>query len=159
MRAALRGMGRLVPKGRYLALRRNGSIIMSDTPDELRDLREFRYQATGAVLINGLGLGIATCMALGKPEVTSVTVIELSQDVINLVAPHIIDSRLTIIQADAYTYLPKKGTKFDVVWHDIWDTICADNLEGMKRLHRKYGKRATWQGSWCRHQCKRMKYY
>ena len=34
--------------------------------------------------------------------------------------------------------------------HDIWDDICLDNLETMATLHRKYGRRCDWQGSWKR---------
>jgi hypothetical protein len=34
------------------------------------------------------------------------------------------------------------------VWHDIWLDLCTDNLEGMGKLHRKYGRRTDWQGSW-----------
>jgi hypothetical protein len=34
-----------------------------------------------------------------------------------------------------------KGKRYDMVWHDIWDDICSDNLEGMAKLHRKYGDR------------------
>jgi len=86
----------------------------------------------------------------------SVTVVEKSKDVISLVAKHYLgDHRVTIVNADAYLYKPPKGVKYDAVWHDIWDNICGDNLPEMTRLHRKYGKRADWQGSWCRSLCRR----
>lgn len=42
------------------------------------------------------------------------------------------------------------GTYWDVAWYDIWPEITSDNLEGMKRLHRSYGRRVGWQGSWAR---------
>lgn len=154
--SALRDRGRYCPAGTtYTRLTRNGRVIMSDTPAELRDLYEFRRAATGSVLINGLGLGIAAAMALAKSEVSDVTIIEQSLDVLALVAPSLACDRLTIIQADAYEWNPPKGRQWHVVWHDIWDDICADNLIGMKRLHRKYGRRAVWQGSWCRYECQR----
>jgi spermidine synthase len=129
---------------------------MSDTPAELEDMYYFVYHAKGKVLINGLGLGAAVQAVLSKPEVEHVTVIEISEDVIKLVADHYLKrygDRLTIIHADALTWQPPKGQKFDTVWHDIWDSICTDNLEEMGRLHRRYGKRAAWQASWCREQC------
>ena len=53
-------------------------------------------------------------------------------------------------QADALEYKPPRGEQYDVVWHDIWPNICTDNLPEMHKLHRKYGRRCNWQGSWCR---------
>src|SRR6185436_9919532 len=52
--------------GRYARLKRNGRVIMSDTPAEIRDLHELYVHAQNAerVLINGLGLGCALRLAL-----------------------------------------------------------------------------------------------
>lgn len=157
MRAAISfaSRGRSTPAGTYERLLRNGQVIMSNTPDELRDLWRFRGRATGRVLINGLGLGIAASLALAKPEVTAVLVIEIDGELIDLVSPRLTDDRVTILQYDALTWRPPVGALWDVVWHDIWDDICADNLADMKRLHRKYGRRCGWQGSWCRYECER----
>ena len=55
---------------------------------------------------------------------------------------------LEIIEADAYLYQPPKGIRYSVVWHDIWPDLCEDNLKEMGTLHRRYGKRCDWQGSW-----------
>lgn len=148
--------GRYVPAGTYTRLRCNGSTVMSNTPDEIDDFYEFLHHATGNVLINGLGLGVVLDACLAKPEVTHVTVVEVSEDVINLVGIHFQKKhgdRVTIVQADALEYKPPKGSHFDAVWHDIWTDICADNLPEMKKLHRKYGRVADWQGSWCRYLC------
>jgi hypothetical protein len=149
LRSMLHASKRYVPPGKYTRLKCDGrGIIMSDTPDELRDFSHFVHKAHGTVLINGLGLGCLAQALLEKPEVTEVTVIEISQDVINLVAPHLADPRLTVIHADAYVWGPPKGKRWDCVWHDIWDNICTDNLELMARLHRKYARRAEFQASW-----------
>jgi hypothetical protein len=145
--------GRGLTPGNYTKLTRHGNIIMSDTPAEMRDLWPLYSPARGFVLINGLGLGMAVKAVLSKPEVEHVTVIERSPDVLALVAPHYRSKRCDIIEADAFAWQPSKGSRYSAVWHDIWDDICTDNLEGMKRLHRKYGRRADWQGSWCRHLC------
>ena len=153
------GMGnRIMKAGAYTKLMRNKTIVMSDAPAEIMDHSYFVYKAKGNVLINGLGLGWIVEALFQKKEVETITVIEKSQDVINLVAKHYEnkcpkDKKLWIIQADALNYKPVKGKKFDAVWHDIWDYICSDNLEDMKKLHRKYGKRTNWQGSWCRELC------
>jgi spermidine synthase len=113
----------------------------------------FIYKAEGHVLINGLGLGVCLKAVLEKKEVIKVTVIEKSEDVIKLVAPSFQDDRVEIINADAFEYKPPKGVVYDVVWHDIWQDICTDNLEQMKKLHRKYGRKCKWQGSWSRKLC------
>jgi hypothetical protein len=55
----------------------------------------------------------------------------------------------------AFEWKPPKGVRYDAAWHDVWDDICTDNLVGMRKLHRKYGKRCGWQGSWCRGECER----
>ena len=86
-------------------------------------------------------------------EVEEVTVIEISPEVIKLVGTTLLklySKKLIIIQADALTWDPPKGVRYNAVWHDIWPTICADNWESMKRLHRRYGRKCDWQDSWQR---------
>lgn len=164
LRAIISGRGRFVPAGKYIRLIHKGRLmdvlVMSDTPDEIRDHLEAIHKARGHVLVNGLGLGIVIQAMLNKPEVEKVTVIEISPDVIALVGPHYqthFGDRLEIIEADAFTWQPPKGVRYDVVWHDIWNDICADNLPEMHKLHRKYGRRAGWQGSWCRWRCEEQR--
>ena len=154
LRAAFHGYNEYVPPGVYKKLTCRGEVVMSNTPMEIRTHWEIIHKAKGAVLLNGLGLGVCLKAILEKPGVTSVTVIEKSKDVINLVAgTYANDPRVKIIEADALEYKPAKGQRFDCVWHDIWTYICADNLEEMKKLHRKYGKKCDWQGSWERYRC------
>jgi hypothetical protein len=158
LRAAFHGgRGRISP-GEYKKLSRNKELIMSNTPDECRDFAHFVHVASGSVLVNGLGLGVLLKALLNKPEVTEVTVIENSPDVIKLVAgTYRKDSRVTIIEADAFTWEPPKGKRYYAVWNDIWDDITSDNLPEMAKLHRKYGKRCDYQESWCKRQCQEAK--
>lgn len=143
-----------VPAGDYTRLMRGRVVVMSDTPMEERTNGWIMRRARGRVLINGLGIGMVLREVLAKPDVVSVTVIEKAPEVIELVGPTFADDpRLTIIQADALEYQPPRGEKFDIVWHDIWDFICSDNLPEMHRLHRKYGRRTKEQWSWCRERC------
>lgn len=142
--------------GTYTRLMRGSTLVMSDTPAEMRDHIIAVHKAHGHCLINGLGLGMVLAAVLRKPEVSAVTVVEVSGELIEMVGPHYRDPRVTFVTADAYEYTPPKNLRFGMVWHDIWDTISVENLEGMKRLHRKYGRRAEWQGSWCRSECEWM---
>lgn len=156
--SALRG--RHVPIGEtYTRLMRDYVLIMSDTPAEMNDHYYAVRYAKGNCLLNGLGIGMVLKNILLKPEVTNVTVVEISQELIDMISPYYDDPRVTYICADALTYKPPKGMKYDMVWHDIWDYICSDNLDDMTKLHRKYGKRAKWQGSWCKRECQRARGY
>ena len=147
---------RHVNEGTYTRLMRGGEVIMSDTRAEIVDHLTVIRKACGHVLINGLGLGAVLCAVARKPEVEHVTVVELESDVIALAAQHYIDrygAKIEIICADAFTWQPPKGKRFDVVWHDIWPYITTDNLKEMGKLHRRYGRRCNWQGSWAKELC------
>jgi hypothetical protein len=161
MRAAFSAssLGRYVPEGEYTGLYIGDSVMMSDTPDELCDHIKAYMQARGTCLISGLGLGCITEGMLKKTSsdgniaVEKVIVLEKSEDVIKLVGPYLLDrygDRLEIRNVDALEYKSPRGERYDVVWHDIWLNICLDNLDDMSRLHRKYGRKADWQGSWQR---------
>lgn len=155
------GMGaRTLSPGTYTKITRCGKTIMSDTNAEINDHSYFIHRAKGHVLVNGLGLGWVVEALFRKKEVKTITVIEKSKDVINLVKQHYYDKcpknkYLIIVHADAFDFKPQKGQRYGAVWHDIWEDICADNLPEMHKLHRKYGRRTDWQGSWCRALCER----
>ena len=147
--------GRGVPAGTYKRLKRNGTVVMSNTPDEIRDFSYFVRISHGSILINGLGLGCVVKKLLNKSEVTKITVIEKNEDVIKLVAPYFKDERLTVIHADAFEYNPPKDVVYGAVWHDIWDYITSENIPEMKKLHKKYAKKTNFQESWCKRECEK----
>ena len=169
MMAAIHGSRRSVDAGTYTGLyvvsdrdqpgeRRH--LLMSDTPDEMRDHWDPIHNACGHVLINGLGIGMVLQAVACKPSVTKVTVVEISQDVISLVWPHyqkMFGDKIGVVLGDAYKYQPPRGESYGYVWHDIWDAVCSDNLEQMAVLHRKYGRRTIKQGSWCKGECQAQK--
>ena len=148
------GRGGHVQPGNYTRLMRRNSCdnpIMSDTPDEIADHLYPINQAKGHVLINGLGLGVVLNGCLIKKEVEKVTIIELSEDVIKLVEPHYrtkYGNRFEVIHADAFEFSPPKGTRYNMVWSDIWDNICEDNWDSYKKLKRKYCRKSDWYGAW-----------
>jgi hypothetical protein len=180
--------GRPIQPGTYTCLMRRGDVVMSDVPAEQKDLREFAARAEGQVLINGLGLGLALMMAWRKPQVESITVIEKSEEVCTLVGVHFLQTlwpvrmhvrnehddgwittfspgnmlperlRLTIIQADAFTWRARRGRhgqRFNVIWHDIWDEICGDHWPAMLKLLNRYHRKCDWQGAWCADEVRR----
>lgn len=150
--------GRGVPVGEtFTKLMRGGTLVMSDTPAEMRDHSGAVREAKGSCLLNGLGIGMVLKNVLLKPEVIDVTVVEISQELIDLISPFYSDPRVTYVCCNAFDYKPPKGKRYQMVWHDIWDSICADNLPEMEKLHRKYARRTDWQSSWARYECRRYR--
>jgi len=142
-----RGPYSYVSEGTYCGLKRaseNGnsswdSLWMSDTQMERATNHDIVRQARGDVLIIGLGLGMVPYALCRKPEVTSVTVLELEPEVIALVAPHVTHKKLRVICADG-RQPPLRGRLFDTIYLDIWTNISSDNWKDMKPLLALYRK-------------------
>ncbi len=147
--------GRAVPGGTYTRLKNSQhSVFMSDTPAELGDLFELLRDAEGDILITGLGIGMLPRVLLSEEllghlvarsrlrgPITSVTIVELEQDVINLVGPSLEDPRLRIVHADAFKWKPQKDQKFDWAWHDIWPKAPGeDEAKDIAELRGHYGR-------------------
>lgn len=150
---------RAVPAGTYTRLMRNGhgAPVMSDTPAEIRDHIEPVERATGHCLIAGLGLGIVAEACLNKPDVTKVTIVERSVDVISLIAPYLCEryEHVQIIHSDIFDFKPMTGTRYGMAWFDIWDDLCGDNLPEMATLSRRFTRFADWYGHWGREDIRR----
>jgi hypothetical protein len=134
----------MMQPGTYAKLIVEGvGIMMSDTKMERLTNAEVLRDANGHVLIGGLGIGMlpVTLLRPDRPEnraVKSVTVVELNPDVVELVAPHIVDPRLTIAQGDVFEWVPPDGVLYDTIYMDIWPQISTENLPEMRKLHRRY---------------------
>jgi hypothetical protein len=128
-----------------------GEVVMEDTPFELRTHLNFALRARGQVLVTGLGLGCVVRGLLANPNVTHVTCIEKSPDVLALVAPYMPKERLTIVQADALDWTKQTDQHFDCAWHDLWTN--KDNGEPHvdfwhTKLIMNCWEKATRQGAW-----------
>lgn len=147
-------MGRCTPAGTYTALKRRNDIIMSDTPDEIRDHIYFVTRAKGNVLIAGLGLGMVLNAVATQNDVEKITVVEKSPDVMKLVADHYMAKsyahKLEIVNADIFDWKPAKGVTYNHAWFDIWDNLCTDNLDEMATLNRRFARICPNKGSWGR---------
>lgn len=144
-----------VRPGKYVHLYVHKTLMMSDTSYERRTNQGFVESAQGDVLVAGLGIGMVLLPVLKAPEVQTVTVIEKYQDVIDLVADPVrkaagkAGSKLSTICADVLDFLPAKGQKWDVVYFDIWENICTDNLGDIAKLHKRFARRKRlWMDSW-----------
>lgn len=137
-------------------------LMMSDTDLEHRTNARFLYNATGDVLIAGLGLGMIVHPLLEKPDIRSVTIIEKYQAVIDAVGHTLDDPRVRIIHADIDTWTPDKATVYDTIYFDIWPTRSENNFPQINRLHRRFRKflrdpKTSWIGSWWHAEAKMMR--
>jgi hypothetical protein len=137
--------------GTYVRLiRKNVSfnnIIMSDTWMEKSTNYDVYLNATGDVLIAGLGIGMVLLGIQNKKEVKSIIVVEKEQEIMDIVKDNLpLNGKVTIVCADIFDY--QSTQKFDTIYFDIWDYICGDNWKDIVKLQRKFqGKRN--KGSWC----------
>tara|TARA_R100001443_G_scaffold114843_1_gene131436 strand:+ start:1184 stop:1732 length:549 start_codon:yes stop_codon:yes gene_type:complete len=95
--------------------------IMQDSEAEYNEHQWLWDNATGHVLVGGLGIGMINQALVDNPNVTAVTIIELEQDVVDLVWEHCAkDDTFNLIVADFETWNPPEGSSFDTVWADTW---------------------------------------
>lgn len=112
---------------------------MSVCPSEINSMREAIDAARGKVLVLGLGLGYYAHAVSQKPEVESVTVVELSSDVIGLfdkaIAPRLdFKGKLSIVEGDAIDYLATLSEgDYDFCFADIWEGA-VDGAEWYKKI-------------------------
>ena len=123
---------------KYAILKINEEVMMSETPMEHRTNIDFIHHAYGDVLIGGLGIGMIIMAIQDDPKVTSITVIEQNQDVIDIISSQIpFNNKVKIIQADVFKWKP--NMRYDCIYMDIWAYVNRDVYEEMVKLKRKYG--------------------
>ena len=141
-----------VPDGTYTVLFKdyNGSKlnIMQDTPREYEE-HKWLTTITGDVLIAGLGIGMIHIPLLASDDITSVTIVEKEQDVIDLVWEHCAkDDRFTLIHDDINTWEVPADSKWDIGWFDTWLTHEEPIEEYATRMRERYGEFVSQSNGW-----------
>lgn len=113
---------------RFFAVTQKDEIWMSIIPHEINTMKEPIENATGNVLVLGLGLGYYVFNIVSKREVTSVTVIENDKKIINLFNKYLLpkfphQEKISIIYGDAIAFVKESPRKFDYVFADIWHNV------------------------------------
>lgn len=124
----------------FPAIREDGRVWMTITPNEINTIQPAVAKSCGRVLTYGLGLGYYAFHCLLKEDVKSVTVVEKNPAVIDVFQRLLLPffprkEALTIIQADAFDYaaniMPHES--FDTVFTDLWHDV-ADGIPLYKRM-------------------------
>lgn len=106
-------------------LKENGNVWMTDLPEELNQIAQMLHEVKpkGRVLIGGLGLGICAKMVAALPEVTTVDIVELNEDVINLAFKNFdlaIEKKMCCTKDDILRYIREVGPEYDYYLLDTW---------------------------------------
>ena len=97
--------------------------IMQDSEAEYNEQQWLWDNATGDVLIAGLGIGFVNEVLIANDNITSVTIVEIEQDVVDLVWEHCAkEDRFTLIIDDIETWDIPSDSSWDIAWFDTWDT-------------------------------------
>lgn len=128
-------------------IRENGQTWMTITPNEILTIKKSIEKAKGKVLTLGLGMGYFAYMASIKPGVENVTIVEQSQEVIDLFTECILPQferkdKIHIIKADAIEYLKEiKDGEYDYCFADIWmNSLDLENYFAVKEVGRTFRK-------------------
>ena len=120
-------LGFFTEKFNFPAILEGGNEWMTLTPVDLDTCEDAICAARGRVVTFGLGLGYYAYMASEKKDVESVTVVELSADVIRLFEKYILPQmpnghKIKIVNADAFEYAEKimPNEHFDIAFVDTW---------------------------------------
>ena len=109
----------------YPAVFENDVLWMSITPNEINTMSQPIKNASGRVITFGLGLGYYAYMVANKEEVTSLTIVEKDEAVINLFKKHILpqfkhQEKINIVQSDAYEFMRENDmNSFDYIFIDL----------------------------------------
>lgn len=155
--------GRVIPQigffeteYRYPAILEKGVEWMTLLPNEINSQVKYIDNAFGKVLTYGLGLGYYQFMVALKLNVTSVTIVDLNNDVITLFKTHILPkfpeyarNKINIVCQDAFEFAKNlKDGDYDYIYADIWHD-CGDGTPLYKKFKEceKYCKTAKY-GYW-----------
>ncbi len=128
--------------------------IMQDSEAEYTEHDWLVSRMSGDILLGGLGIGMIHIPLLASSAVTSVTIVEKYQDVIDLVWDDCAkDERFTLVHDDINTWDPDSTdglptTNWDVGWFDSWLTHDEPLADFIARMNDKYGEYVTEIGGW-----------
>ncbi len=117
----------------------DGTLWMSDVPQERVMMYNNAIASSGETLVGGLGLGLYPQYAL--PHITRLTIVEQNTDIVNVVssvvqiAADAAQKPLHIQHGSIENILSKKpDTLYDTIFLDTWDVLDAVHLPHINHL-------------------------
>lgn len=108
----------------------NGTEWMAIKPNEIETMKKPAQNACGSVLVFGLGLGYFPYIISLKEQVTSITIVERDESVIELFESYILPQfenkqKIRVIKSDAFEYAENKMSNedYDYVFTDLWHDV------------------------------------
>lgn len=114
-------------------LTKGGTAWMSTTPMELESSSHHAMAAYGDILIAGAGMGVLAYNCVIKPEVVSITIVDIDEYVIELL-DHIAMTQAWPLWREKVSYIThdaltvKTGLSYDVALVDIWPNLGSDEF-------------------------------
>ena len=111
----------------YFAVIQNEDIWMSVIPHEINTMKDAIKEATGDVVVLGLGLGYYLYHIHLKDDVKHIRVVEKDKNVIDMFKEHLLPrfehpEKIEIIEGDALEYIGQ-GKEPDFVFADLWHNV------------------------------------
>ena len=132
----------------YPAVEQDGREWMAVKPSEIETMRAPIEEATGRVVTFGLGLGYFAYMVSEKPDVTSLDIVERSEEAISLFERHILPQfpnkeKIRIIRSDAFWFLNEN------MWQDARQEASGQCREETTEIQCEIGpeKDQCWRNS------------
>lgn len=129
------------PFGFYTALIHDTyKLSMIDSEFFYNQHIKLKENAKGNILIGGLGIGFDNEIIMTMNNVQSVTIIENSQEIIDLVWPYCKkDDRFTLIYDDIFTWNIPENSHWDYMWSDVYIPLMyPDFKEHARNIVTKY---------------------
>ena len=101
-------------------------IWMSTADLELATMSDAVEDCQGHVLVAGLGLGIFPIMAARKPDVASITVVEIDPHITAISSPYVAHPKVRVVNDSIEhfaQYPPPDAPAFDYCFYDVWPAI------------------------------------
>lgn len=145
-----RGAVDIIDEGKFFALYNNGDRWMTYQKDydiEIKQMYSSYDLAYGDILVSGLGFGILALWLCSKPNVKSVTVVEFSEDVIEIFKElNDVPDKLNIIHDNMITYNTDK--EYDVLLLDHYERQTFDwRLKDISKICKRIKHKIFWAWS------------
>ncbi|MCQ2551580.1 MAG: hypothetical protein MJ146_05280 [Clostridia bacterium] len=131
---------------------------MSVCPSEMNSMKKEMEEASGKVLVLGLGLGYYPYIISQRDDVTDITIVEFQPEIIKLFEENIFPQfnkkdKIKIVQADAIKFMMDvEEGEYDYIFSDIWENQFDGAIHYRKIQEHEARLKGTRFGYWIKDQ-------